>query len=189
MRAFLIVALALLAAGCSVGAGKGAPADGGYSVEIRANGGDRLYMISGPGGRAVAARAHDGVSALLNADDLQRALAAMQTPTAPVDPNNTVSISAPGFSLHVAGDGSDQADNKSADGHGRGDVAMNIGGFGMHVTADDAGPGDADDRAQVRLSGLGAADARRFITEADELSPAVRAQMLTALGLSQHEGR
>jgi hypothetical protein len=189
MRALLIAALSLLAAGCSVGAGKGAAAAGGYSVEIRANGSDHIYIITAPGGRAVAARAQDGMSALLSADDLQRALAAMQPLAAPADPNNTVSISAPGFSLHVAGDGSDQADSKDAAGHGGGDVALNIGGFGMHVTADDAGPGDADDRAHVQLSGLGAADARRFITEADELSPAVQAQMLTGLGLSQDQAR
>jgi hypothetical protein len=76
------------------------------------------------------------------------------------------------------------------DGHGgHGNVSINFGGFGMQVNADDGGPGHADDRAQVRLTGLSAHDARKFITDADDLSPAVQAQMLTALGMSQNEER
>jgi hypothetical protein len=187
MRSVFVAVLALLAAGCSAEVNKGEHARGGYSVEIRATGDDQVFMITGPDGRAVAARAHAGTSALLNAGELQQALAAMPAPSAPANGGDAVSISAPGFSLHVSGDGAEPTSKDAGGEHGRGDVTMSIGGLGMHVNADDGGPGEADDRAQVRLTGLSARDVHRFITEADELSPAVQAQMLTALGLSQDQ--
>ena len=199
MRVFML-GLALLAAACSVDAGKGHHG-GGYSVEIRANGNDQVYVVTAPDGRTTAARAHDGASAMLNTQEMQQALASMPTPTPPADTgDNNVSIRAPGFSLHASGDA--HADDgatttpassekpaaaPASDEHDRGRVQMNIGGFGVDVNADDGGPGDADDRAQVRLTGLSAHDARKFITEADDLSPAVQSQMLTALGISDGE--
>jgi len=200
MRVF-ILGLALLAAGCSFEAGKGHHG-GGYSVEIRANGNDQVYVVTAPDGRTTAARVHDHVSAMLNTQEMQQALASMPTPAPPSgNGDDNVSIRAPGFSLRASGDG--HADDEAAtttpasgekpaaapatDQHERGAVQMNIGGFGLDVNADDGGPGDADDRAQVRLTGLSAHDARKFITEADDLSPAVQSQMLTALGLSQDD--
>ena len=58
---------------------------------------------------------------------------------------------------------------------------MNIGGFSM----DAEGNGDdGNGRAHVHFAGLSAHDARHFIKDADELSPQVQSQMLTALGLS-----
>jgi hypothetical protein len=200
MRVF-ILGLALLAAACSVEAGK-RHHGGGYSVDIRANGNDQVYMVTAPDGRTTAARVHDGASAMLNTQEMQQALASMPTPTPPANTgDNNVSIRAPGFSLHASGDGHDDDDGAtttpasgekpaagpSSDQHDRGTVQMNIGGFGVDVNADDGGPGDADDRAQVRLTGLSAHDARKFITDADDLSPAVQSQMLTALGLSDGE--
>jgi hypothetical protein len=53
----------------------------------------------------------------------------------------------------------------------------------MHVDADHGGPGHADDRAQVTLSGMSAHDARHFIMEQDDLSSQVQSQMIAALGL------
>ena len=111
-----------------------------------------------------------------------------------------VSIHAPGFDLHVQGDdvhvnedghmnvdrtahaAARASDDDDGDHGGSGQVSMNIGGFGMHVDADDGGPGDADDRAQVTLTGMSAHDARHFIMEQDELSSQVQAQMIAALG-------
>jgi hypothetical protein len=51
------------------------------------------------------------------------------------------------------------------------------------VRASENGPGDADDVAFVRITGADEETARDFITDADELSPAVQAQMLAELGL------
>jgi hypothetical protein len=213
MRA-LIFGLAIFAAACSVETGKG-PSHGGYSVDIRANGNDQIYVVTAPDGRVTAARAHDGASALLDSQALQQALASMPAPASnPRYDDHQVSIRGPGFSLQASGDDNDAesadgndheaaatpaspakpaADNTDGhadthtDAHSRGHVTMNIGGFGLNVNADEGGPGDADDRAQVRLTGLSAHDARKFITDADELSPQVQAQMLTALGLNNAE--
>ena len=217
MRA-LIVGLAILAAACSVETGKG-PHHGGYAVDIRANGNDQIYVVTAPDGRVAAAHAHDGVSAMLDSQALQQALASMPAPASnPRYDDHQVSIRGPGFSLQASGDDNDtesaDASDRQAtatpaaapgatpaaspvsgekpavqhtDEHSRGHVTMNIGGFGLNVNADEGGPGDGDDRAQVRLTGLSAHDARKFITDADELSPQVQAQMLTALGLSDGE--
>ena len=211
MRA-LVLCSALLAAACSVDVSK-SHHGGGYNVEIRAYGDDHVFVVTAPDGRAVAARAHNGVSAVLDAHELQQALAAMPAPPpAAGDGEDAVSIRGPGFSLHASGDDRPETSPRSAapastiatttaatttaasgekpaaaEEHERGNVTMNIGGFGLDVNADDGGPGDGDDRARVRLTGLSAHDARKFITDADDLSPAVQAQMLTALGLSQDE--
>ena len=211
MRA-LIVGLAILAAACSVETGKGR-SHGGYAVDIRANGNDQIYVVTAPDGRVAAARAHDGVSAMLDSQALQQALASMPQPASnPRYDDHEVSIRGPGFSLQASGDdnateSADTSDHRTTatatatatpasgekpaaghtDEHSRGHVTMNIGGFGLNVNADEGGPGAGDDRAQVRLTGLSAHDARKFITDADELSPQVQAQMLTALGLSDGE--
>ena len=202
MRA-LILCSALLAAACSVDVGK-SHHGGGYTVEIRASGADHVFVVTGPDGRAAAARAHEGTSAMLNAHELQQALAAMPAPaSAPASGDHGVSISGPGFSLHASGDDDETATTTAttatatttasgekpaaSDEHDRGNVTMTIGGFGLNVNADDGGPGEDDDRAQVRLTGLSAHDARKFIIDADDLSPAVQSQMLTALGLNQDE--
>jgi hypothetical protein len=191
----LIVLAAVFAGACGVdvgGKGHGGP----YSVEIRSVGNTQVYVVRGPENKVAAARAGDGASAFLNADQLQHALAAMPTPTPnPEAGGDHVSVHAPGFDLRVQGDDvhiNDSDHTKPEDAHavtddgehhGSGQVSMNIGGFGMHVNADDGGPGDADDRAQVTLSGMSAHDARRFIMEQEDLSSQVQAQMIAALGL------
>lgn len=193
----LVVLAALFAAGCGVNVG--ARGHGGpYSVEIRSVGNTQVYVVRGPDNKVAAARAGGGVSAFLNADQLQHALAAMPTPTPnPESGGDHVSIHAPGFDLRVQGDDvhiNDDDHGKPEDAHaaadadgdhhgGSGQVSMNVGGFGMHVDADDGGPGDADDRAQVTLTGMSAHDARHFIMEQDDLSSQVQAQMIAALGL------
>ncbi len=75
-------------------------------------------------------------------------------------------------------------DADSHDVHGRGHVTMNIGGFSFEA---EGNGDDGDGRASVHFAGLSARDARHFITDADELSPQVQSQMLTALGLGQDD--
>ncbi|MEZ6023652.1 MAG: hypothetical protein R3C16_09655 [Hyphomonadaceae bacterium] len=121
-------------------------------------------------------RAADGASALMDVPALVQALAATPASDAP---RGEVSMRMPGFSLDV------DSDDGEADGGGR--VAINIGAGGrsVQVNADDGGPGNGDDRAFIRLTGLDADDVRQLITEADELSPSVQAQMLAELGLEE----
>lgn len=190
MRALAALILLTFAAACSVEAGK--RESGGYSVDIRAAGEDQVFVVTAPDGRVAAARVHDHVSAFLSSTEAHQAMAAMPTPERPVArDDNSVSIRAPGFSLHATGDGENSGENASptpndktasSDENGRADVSMNIAGFGLNVNSDHNG---GDERAQVRLTGLSEHDARQFITESDDLSPAVQAQMLTALGMSQ----
>jgi hypothetical protein len=206
MRA-LIVGFAILAAACSVETSRGG-SHGGYVVDIRAVDNDAVYVVTGPDGRVAAARSHDGTSALLDPQALQQALAAMPAPaTNPRYDEHEVSIRAPGFSLRASGDddGADgDADNardhlatttpasgekpvagsSDHDQHGRGHVTMNVGGFSMEA---EGNGDDGNGRAHVHFAGLSAHDARHFITGADELSPQVQSQMLTALGLTQDD--
>jgi hypothetical protein len=206
----LIVGLALLAAACSVETGRGGSHGGGYTVDIRAVENSAIYVVTAPDGRVASARSQNGTSAILDPQALQQAIAALPAPaTNPRYDDHQVSIQAPGFSLRASGDddgkdGDAAADTDHApattttpasgekpvagstdnDVHGRGHVSMNIGGFSLDAEGDgDEGNG----RAHVHLAGLSARDARHFITEADELSPQVQSQMLTALGLSQDE--
>ncbi|MBI3438091.1 MAG: hypothetical protein HY054_05470 [Proteobacteria bacterium] len=213
MRAW-IVGLAILAAACSVET-NGHGGRGGYTVDIRAADNEAVYVVTAPDGRVAAARSHEGTSAMLDPQALQQALAAMPAPsTNSRYDDHEVSIRAPGFSLQASGDddgentdsGADHRDRQatttttttattasgekpaasssSSEQHGRGHVSMNIGGFSM----DAEGNGDdGNGRAHVHFAGLSAHDARHFITDADELSPQVQAQMLTALGLSQDD--
>ena len=194
MRALAIALLAACAA-CSVEASKGgdqtAGAQHGYTVEIRANGHDQLYQVTAPDGRVAAARVTNGESASLDTASLQRAVAEIPLPEHPQQNQGQVSLTGPGFSLHAQGD-SDNAhsdgkvdDDSDDDDHDHGSVQMRFGGFGMQVDADEGGPGDADDRAHVTLSGLSEKDARKFIDDAEDLSSAVRSQMLLELGLDR----
>lgn len=215
MRA-LIVGLAVMAAACSVETSHGGR-HGGYTVDIRAVENDAVYVVTAPDGRVAAARSHDGASALLDAQTLQQTLAAMPAPAATNSryDDHEVSIRAPGFSLQASGDDDDAAgdrhdshdtqaaaapaaaapgaaadgkppasSNNASDQHGRGHVALNIGGFSMEA---EGNGDDGNGRAHVHFEGLSAHDARRFITDADELSPQVQSQMLTAIGLSQDD--
>jgi hypothetical protein len=205
----LIVLAALFAAACGVDVSGGRAHGGPYSVEIRQVGDTSLYVVKGPNNKLAAARAGGGSSAFLSSDQLQHALAAMPTPKPSTESTGDhVSIHAPGFDLHVEGDDvhvnenghmnidhtthgaastsddtADDDDDSNHDNSGNGHVSMNIGGFGMHVDADEGGPGRADDRAQVTLSGMSAHDVRHFIREQDDLSSDVRAQMIAALDL------
>ncbi len=151
----------------------------GYTMEIRASGADQTYLITAPDGRVVGARAAEGASALM---DATRAAALVADPPQFAEAEREggeVSIRLPGFSLSASGD------EENPDGE-QGRVAISVGGDrGEHVTvhADEGGPGEADDRAYVRITGADEEAVRSFIDEADHLSPEVKAQMRSALAL------
>jgi hypothetical protein len=178
MRA-LIVGVAALAAACSadVSEDRSPAAGGGYMLEVRATQGEQTYLVTAPDGRVVAARAAEGASALMDAD---RALAfAGDPPPQGEVPPEVMSMRVPGFEMKI------NADEENAAGD-NGRVAMSIGGSGgtnIVVNANEGGPGEADDHAQVRITGADEEAVRDFIQDAEELSPEVKAQMLAELGI------
>lgn len=177
---WLLGVLALGLAGCSVAVNSGGDqsgAAGGYTMEIRASENQQTYLITTPDGRTVGARAADGASALMDSNRAQ-ALAAVPPPQSEEMPEQ-MSIRLPGFEMRVAGD------NNDADGE-NGQVRISVGGENgqrVLVDADEGGPGEADDRAYVRITGADADAVRDFIAEQDELSSEVRAQLLAELNL------
>ncbi|MBX9745410.1 MAG: hypothetical protein K2X34_00815 [Hyphomonadaceae bacterium] len=150
---------------------------GGYTIEVRASEAEQTYLITDPEGRTVGARAAAGVSALIDEPRAQ-ALAGEASPSNDEDAPEVMSLRVPGFEMTISGT-EDDADGDN------GQVAMRIGGGRQNIVvhADERGPGDADDRAFVRITGADAEAVREFIAEADELSPSVQAQLLGELGL------
>ncbi|MEZ5996934.1 MAG: hypothetical protein R3C25_14405 [Hyphomonadaceae bacterium] len=151
--------------------------EGGYTLEIRAVEGAQTYIVTAPDGRVVGGRAAGGASALMDADRV-RALASEPPPEGETTAPQVVSLRLPGFSMTINADQDDE--------NGNGRVALSVGGGEgqtVVVNADEGGPGDEDDRAYVRITGVDEEAARHFIAEADELSPGVQAQMLAGLGL------
>lgn len=146
---------------------------GGYTLEVRASEAEQAYLVTAPDGRVVGARASDGQSALLDAQGLQHFA---QAPDVEPIGQELVVLRVPGLDLSVRGD-------PEGTGESGGGVNLSIGGRNLEVNADEGGPGESDDRAQVRINGASEADVRNFITKADQLSPAVQAEMLAALGL------
>lgn len=149
---------------------------GGYTVEIRASDLEQTYLVLTPDGRTVGARSAEGASALMDSTRAQ-ALAAEAPPRNEETPPEVFSMRVPGFEMSVAGNEDDANGDNSQ-------VRMNIGGGRQNISvhADEGGPGEADDRAYVRITGMDETAVREFIAEADELSPEVQAQMLTELG-------
>jgi hypothetical protein len=173
---FLALALALGACDGSVGAGgDGAQTAEGYTIEIRATEAEQTYLVTAPDGRTVGARAAEGASALMDATRA-RALVSERPPT-DEDVPEVMALRLPGFELSVGA-------AEDAEGE-RGRVALSIDGGAqdIEVNADEGGPGEGDDRAYVRITGADEETVRDFIAKADELSPAVQAQMLAELGL------
>lgn len=183
MRLVLAALAALLAAACvdvkSNADGDLAGAAGeGYTLEVRAGEAEQVFVVTSPEGRTVAARAADGASALLDDGALHALMAAAPALDSSAH-QEVVSLRMPGINLSVSGD----PDGKGEAGSGR--VSINVGGHSVEVNASEGGPGDGDDRAHVRITGVPESEAREFIAKADALSPAVQADMLAALGLDQ----
>ncbi len=179
MRAVLAAFVALLAAACvevKPGADGGELAGGadGYTLEVRASGAEQVFLVTAPDGETVAGRAAGGVSALMDTAAIQ-ALASVPV-ASDEQRQEVVALRLPGLNLSVSGD-------PSGTGGEGGRVSIDIGGHSVEVNADEGGPGEADDRAHVLIRGVPESEVREFIAKADQLSPAVQAQMLAALGL------
>lgn len=149
-------------------------AAGGYTLEVRAIEGVETYIVTAPDGRQTATRVAEGASALLDTDAIQRL-----GPMEPIqgEPNPEVfALRFPGVDISVAADESDPNSEAAT-------VRVNAGGRTVHVDAEDGGPGENDDRANVRITGATESDARDFINDAEHVSAEVKQEMLTALGL------
>jgi hypothetical protein len=175
MRIALVV-LALCAAACSPGVPAG-DGQAGYTLEVRAGALEQTYLVTAPDGRVVGARAAEGASALMNADSA-RAVAAEPPPMGEAPPE-IMSLRLPGLEMQI------NAEQDDANGDS-GRVALSLGGEGRNivVNADEGGPGEADDRAYVRITGADESAVRDFIQDAEELSPEVKAQVLAELGIA-----
>lgn len=179
---WLVAVLALGLAACDVStdvsSGSETASSDTYTIEIRADEMVQTYLITTPDGRTVGARAAEGASALLDGTRAQ-ALAA-EAPPQNEELSQRVAIRLPGFEMTVAGE------DEGAEGDS-GQVRISVGGGdGQHVTvnADEGGPGEADDRAYVRITGADADAVRDFIAEQEELSAEVKQQLLTELALT-----
>ena len=144
-----------------------------WTMQVLGTGADRIYLVTGPGGRSAAARLKGGVSTLIENTEAKgfistnvEALAAAGPP-----PPQKVAIFAPGLSLKVSGDDDDRS--------GRGRVQIKVAGVSVDVDGDD-GP---DGHGQVRIGGVDADAALKFIDDIDDLSPEVKKQMCDKLGL------
>lgn len=177
---FLALAAPLILAACdgsyssSGVAGDAQEPAGGYTLEVRAVQGVQTYVVIGPDGRRTGSRAAAGVSALLDAEAIQ-GLGDMEPLRG--EPNPEVfAMRFPGVDISVAADESDPNSESAT-------VRVNAGGRSVHIDAEDGGPGENDDSANVRITGATESDARDFINDAENVSAEVKQQMLTALGL------
>jgi hypothetical protein len=174
MRALLLaLAAPLLLAACGGDyvAENAAPA-GGYTLEVRADQGQHVYIVTAPDGRQTASRVADGASTLLDASALQALGAPVESSAQP----EVFGLRLPGVDISVAADASDPNAESAT-------VRINAAGRSVHVDAEEGGPGEGDDRANVRITGASEADVRDFINEAHDVTPEVRTQMLAAIGL------
>jgi hypothetical protein len=182
MRRFAMIAFAALTVwGCDAAtvtdpAGETAES-GGYTLEIRAGEGAQTFLIVAPDGRTIGARSAEGASALM---DSERARALFADPPPQEEVSEVMGLRLPGFEMSVGGGGEDENGEN-------GQVRLSLGGDGQTVVvnADEGGPGEADDRAYVRITGADEDAVREFIASADTLSPSVQAEMLAALGLPE----
>ena len=172
-----IASLAALAAACSGDVtvdGDAAPGES-YTLEIRATEGEQTYLVIAPDGRVVGARSAEGASALMNGDRA-RELAGDPPPQGETPPE-VMSMRFPGVDMQI---NADEGEGET----GRANVSINAGEHSVIVNADEGGPGEADDRAYVRITGADEDAVRDFINDAEELSAEVKAEMLGELGLS-----
>lgn len=173
-----IAGVAALAAACSGDVtvdGDATPGES-YTLEVRATEGEQTYLVIRPDGRVVGARAAEGASALMNGDRA-RELAGDPPPQGETPPE-VMSLRLPGLDMQISAEGDNTEEN------GRAAVSINAGDHSVVVNADEGGPGEADDRAYVRITGADEDAVRGFITDAEELSSQVKTEMLAELGIS-----
>ena len=147
---------------------------GGYQLEVRAVEGEQTFIVTAPDGRQTASRVAGGASALLDGDAIQGLGVAAPINTEPQP--EVFALRFPGVDISVAAD-EDNPNSESATVH------VNAAGRSVHVDADEGGPGDQDDRANVLITGATEEDARDFINDAEDVSAEVKQQMLAAVGL------
>jgi len=180
-----LVMLGLAAIGCSPGkvavstdggekvvvaAGGGAPEDGGYVMQVFAVQDAKIFYVVGPDGKAAAARAAEGQSAIMPSEDAKALIArhggALAAATA--EGGDKVKIKIPFVGIDVVSD--ERGDNAK--------VRINAGGQKIEVDAN-----DAVDAAHVRITGANADSVRKFINDGESLSAEIKAAMLQTLGL------
>ncbi|MGQ0533234.1 MAG: hypothetical protein ACT4OF_11180, partial [Caulobacteraceae bacterium] len=174
---FLTLVLPFVLAACDGTYGADASTQdpaGGYTLEVRADESAQVYVVTAPDGRQTASRIADGASSLLDTSAIQ-ALGEMQPLNTEPQPE-VFAMRFPGVDISVGAD-ENNPNSESAT------VRVNAAGRSVHVDADEGGPGDADDRANVRITGATEEDARDFINDAEDLSAEVKSQMLAALDL------
>jgi len=175
----LIAGMAALGAACTADMnvdGAAAPGEG-YTLEVRASELDQTYLVTTPDGRVVGGRAAEGASALMNSESA-RGLAGDPPPMGEPPPE-VMSLRLPGLSMQINAEG-DRANGEN----GRAAVSISAEGQNITVNADEGGPGEADDRAYVRITGADEDAVRDFINDAEELSAEVKAEMLAELGIA-----
>jgi hypothetical protein len=145
---------------------------GGYTLEVRALDDIQVFVVTAPDGRSAAGRAAEGVSALMDAEEAQ---ALTMLPAMEGEPPEVLALRVPGFDLSIRAEGDSSGEEGAR-------VSINAAGRQVQVNARDDGAG-GNEHAHVRITGACEQDARDFIAKGDELSPAVQADMLTALGL------
>lgn len=147
---------------------------GGYTLEVRAVEGVQTYIVTAPDGRQTASTVAEGMSSLLDAEQVQRL--GVAEPLSPEPHPEVFAMRLPGVDISVAADEDDPNSDSAT-------VNINAGGRTVHVDAEDGGPGENDDTANVRITGATESDARDFINGAEDVSAEVKQQMLTAIGL------
>lgn len=150
----------------------------GFTLQVLADEADRIYLVEHTDGRSAAARVSGGVSTFLDSGDAQGLLADGRSAMGDAAGQEVVSLRVPGFSLSIKGD----ADSAETGGGERATIDIGVAGKQIAIDADGV-DGGGQERAVVRVAGADAAEAREFITHADELDPGVQQQMLDALGL------
>ncbi|MBU6372500.1 MAG: hypothetical protein KJS97_07180 [Alphaproteobacteria bacterium] len=144
--------------------------EGGYSVNVSEKDGAKTFLVVRPDGLQVAAVVDAQGSRLVEAGDAHAAMSDTLSAMGP-PPDEKVAIKVPGMSLNVKGeDGTDE----------RAKVELKVGGQTIQVDA--AGP-DGGENAVVKIVGVDADAARKFIDEAEGLSADVKTQMKAKLGL------
>ena len=150
---------------------------GGYDVTVFASGRHQLVVVTAPDGRSAAAQASGESSALLPWEETRMAVRAVER-FERQDEDNPVRFEAPGVRVRA----SEEKQRKPEGGADPASLTLELGNLGFNLTAD-----DRHALVQTRLRELSESNARRFILDADRLSPAVRDQMLGALRLPRLE--
>jgi len=150
-----------------------APGDG-WTMQVLGEETNQVFMVTGPDGKRAAARVTGGESVMVADAEAQTLFADAQTALSRDPPDEKVSIQAPGVSIKVS------ADEDATGEAERGRVRIAVGGISIDVDGDE---GSGDGRGTVRIAGVNAEAAHKFIDEAEDLSPEVKRQMREKLGL------